>query len=622
MAGSGSTVRMSVDDITFMLHRLSQDCAPKQEYRELSENAIEAVVRALANGDKAGNIVWEVDWQFLQAYKAWKLCVIDDGDGMTGDDQKKYINHLSSSSSKQSLEGNYGVGAKISAGARNPYGLVYQSWRDGAGSMIRFWSDPDTGEYGLERQEFPSGSGSYRVDVPLDSESKIAPIKKHGTRVTLLGKAEKENTVRPGNESTHWLVRYLNTRYFELPPGVTLKVREFESSDPSTWPTQPQGNGTQLRTVHGMKRFLDQFKIDSGTVPLTGAIAHWWLLPDKFEAQTGKERSMAQHTQIWQSTGHVAAMYRAKASGSVELLEMQTGSTGRRMLQHFGVVFGPSRVAIYVEPLNGERQVTTNTARTQMIVDRNPLPWDTYAEEFRNQMPKAIQEMMDSIISGSKAGRDHRDAILRRLKELRDMLKLSRYRPTADGSQLAEGDASGGVAGRGASRSGGGGGGSSGGGRRGNLYKAYVSATGTQSEQVNAKNPEPDVKWVSVRDNTREKGDFEDRAARYIPEQNVILVNADFRVYVDLIKHFTERYPSVSGIEETVTQTVQEWFSQQLMEAVLGVRALEGSPEWDEDAIGRSWSEEALTAAVMPRYNVYAQIKRALGGALGSTKSV
>lgn len=618
---SSSTLRMSVDDITFMLHRLSRDCAPRQEYRELTENAIEAAVRSLAAGEKAGKILWEVDWQFLEAFKAWKLCIIDDGDGMTGEDQVRYINHLSSSSAKQSLEGNYGVGAKVSAGARNPYGLVYQSWRDAKGSMTRFWQDPETGEYGLERQEFPPGAGNLVAWVPLDDEAKVAPIKKHGTRVSLLGTSEAENTVRPNGEATHWLVRYLNTRYFELPSGVTLKVREFENSDPKQWPTQPAGEGTQLRTVHGMKHFLDQFKIASGTIPLTGARAHWWLLPEKFKAQTGEIRSMSQHTQIWQSTGHVATLYRSRSSASAELYEMQAGPAGRRMLQHFGVVFGPSRVVIYVEPLNGDRQVTTNTARTQLIVDGDALPWDMYAEEFRNQMPQAIQDMMDSIVSGAKAGKDHREAILRRLKELRALLQPSRYRPTADGRVLAEGDTGGGSPATGTSRDGSHAPSGSRGGRRGNLYKAYMSVSGIPTDRISTKSQEPEVTWVSNREGTREKGDLEDRAGRYLPETNTILANADFRVFVDLIKHFADLYPSTPGIEEKVAETVQEWFAQQLMEAVIGVRALEGSSEWDEDAISKGWSEEALTAAVMPRYNIYAQIKRSLGSSLGSVKS-
>jgi hypothetical protein len=50
-----------------------------------------------------------------------------------------------------------------------------------------------------------------------------------------------------------------------------------------------------------------------------------------------------------------------------------------------------------------------------------------------------------------------------------------------------------------------------------------------------------------------------------------------------------------------VTDAVREWFEQQLIETVIGVRTLEGSQQWTEDPIDKALSEEALTAAVMPR---------------------
>jgi hypothetical protein len=37
------------------------------------------------------------------------------------------------------------------------------------------------------------------------------------------------------------------------------------------------------------------------------------------------------------------------------------------------------------------------------------------------------------------------------------------------------------------------------------------------------------VDWVSIADGTRTPEDFEDKAARYLEDQNVLLINADFR---------------------------------------------------------------------------------------------
>ena len=116
--------------------------------RELAQNSIEAIQRTR---DKSGQIVWDVEWSQYDLQGVFKLALIDTGDGMTGDEMVKYIKHLSSSIAKQTLAGNYGVGAKVSAATRNHHGLIYLSWKEGKGAMIHLWRDPQTGQYGLRQ---------------------------------------------------------------------------------------------------------------------------------------------------------------------------------------------------------------------------------------------------------------------------------------------------------------------------------------------------------------------------------------------------------------------------------------------------------------------------------------
>jgi uncharacterized protein (UPF0335 family) len=126
------------------------------------------------------------------------------------------------------------------------------------------------------------------------------------------------------------------------------------------------------------------------------------------------------------------------------------------------------------------------------------------------------------------------------------------------------------------------------------------------------------VTWVSVKDGTREPGDFEDRAARYIVEQNHLLINADFRVFTDMIdrwnREFADNKTAVAGV---VQDAVRSWFEQSLVETVLGVQSLKDAKEWSVEDIERALSEEALTAAVLPRYHVHNSVKRELGSKLG-----
>src|SRR4051812_1541154 len=130
--GPEKTLPMTVADSAFLVDRLGQDCAPSQFVRELTQNSIES---------GATEIVWDVDWVLQTLEGVYKLCIVDNGAGMTGDEMVRYINQLSSSIHAQSLAGNFGVGAKIAAAPRNRYGVIYQSWRDGDGAMIHLWRD-------------------------------------------------------------------------------------------------------------------------------------------------------------------------------------------------------------------------------------------------------------------------------------------------------------------------------------------------------------------------------------------------------------------------------------------------------------------------------------------------
>src|SRR5689334_3694260 len=223
IARSG-TLPLSVAQIGYLLERMAKDCSELQFLRELTQNSIESILRLPS---QRGEIVWDVDWTTYDLTGIFKLSITDNGDGMTGEDMIRYINHLSSSGGVQAHNANYGVGAKIAAATRNPAGLVYLSWRDGVGSMIHFWRDPQSGEYGLQQLRRPDDT--YGHWAHIDNAVKPDLIDAHGTRVVLYGTTPGSNTMTApeGTQSpSRWVTKYLNTRYFRFPSGITVKARE------------------------------------------------------------------------------------------------------------------------------------------------------------------------------------------------------------------------------------------------------------------------------------------------------------------------------------------------------------------------------------------------------------
>lgn len=331
---------------------------------------------------------------------------------------------------------------------------------------------------------------------------------------------------------------------------------------------------------------------------------HWWVLKD--------EPALSQNSGFIESSGHVAALHQN------ELFELATARAGRARLQNFGVLLGHNRVVIYVQPRLDGHRLTSNTARTQLLIDSEPLAWADYAAEFRDQMPAAIKELMDEVAAGSTAT-DHSQSIRERLKAVMSLFKVSRYRPAPGGELTIDEPRARGAKPRPSGliptathRKGS----QAPGNKAAGVYSVFLKNDGAPGKAVH---PDifPHVQWVSVEDGTRNVGDIEDRAARFLLDQNVLQINADFRVFSDMITHWTKEIGPGPGVLETVQDAVRNWFEQALVESVIGVQALKDAKEWTVEDIEKALSEEALTTAVMQRYHVNNSVKRELGSKLG-----
>jgi hypothetical protein len=348
---------------------------------------------------------------------------------------------------------------------------------------------------------------------------------------------------------------------------------------------------------------------DSGSLKLKQATAHWWILKEKVD-DSGSHFS----------GGHVAALF------DDELYEIVVGRPGVARLQSFGVIFGYNRVVIYIEPLQNQNgDLTANTARTQLLIEGQPLAWTELAAEFRERIPEPIVKLMDQVAAGT-GNSDNAASIRERLKQIRDLFKFSRYRPTPDGKYTVDdsftnagGKHAESARGNGTSVTPEGAGRARTGGRAGDIYSLFADTGNTPAEDVGGF-ADPQVKWVSVRDKSRTIDFLEDRAAKYLPQVNTIQANADFRVFTDMVARWQKLYSHAPGAESVVDMVVKEWFQQQLVETVLGALALRKSGNWSEQEVEELWGEAALTSAVLPRYHIDERIKRSLGSKLGTLK--
>ena len=616
-----TTRAMQVANIAFLLDRLAADTPPNQQIRELTENALEAIERRHKGGETTEGIIrWDVDWDNLKRTNQYKLSIVDNGDGMTSQQMLDYLNALAvqGANQTQGISQNFGVGAKITALHRNSHGLVYQSWHDGKGSMVKLHRDDKEGVYGLASFELADGPDW----TPRIKDSfKPKCIDSNGTKVTLLGTSEDSNTCFPPTDAgggMNWLITYLTGRYFRVPENTKLQVRVL-TRDEGDWPTEepaPSAKTYNFQTVNGSKALFDQYAEAKGTVPLATADAHWWVFADPKE-------DLKKMSTRGGRTCKVGIVFQD------EVYVHLTPPTARRLLAGFGIVFGADHVVIYIEPKK-TLDIRADTARSRIIIngeDVQEANWfETWGAEFREKMPQEIKAKIDDIMAKTERDPDGktRERILERLQRIRDLLRPTRYRRDPDGTLRAKSEAPGGGAfgdtQRAASSSGGGSGHR--GGRSSDDYLAdLVESGGETVSAVVVSTKEPSIKWVSRVDGTREEDEMDDVAAEIVGDTlsgDLVKANRDFRGYRDLISFFAKEFnPNGDpAIARKIVEYVEEWLEGQLVEAIMTIRNLINGRTWTPDDIDRALSPYALTTVMMVRYHIVERVKRSLSSDL------
>lgn len=619
---AGRTMELGVDNLGFFLDRMGAECGPTQLIRELTVNGIQAI-QALGLGT-SGQVIWDYAGDDLVdallslsteeeraalSGSIYKLCIIDTGTGMTGQEMVQYINNLACTGRIQAEDQNFGVGAKIAAATRNPAGMVYLSWKNGVGSMIWLWKDPASGQYGLRPLQLPDGTTFHWA--PINDEYKPSEIGDHGTMVILLGQEPETNTMEPpagvdlghgeANVRNRWIARYLNSRFYKFPDEVQILAREAWDSN----------TGSKRRRVMGSSEFLERNQESSGSVDLGDVQAHWWILQEK------EDRNWAFGRHMHLSGGHMAALYQD------ELYELATKRSADARLQSFGIALGKRRVVIYVEPKLVEgRKVTPNVSRTSLHIDGEALPWADWGERFRENMPAELVALQENV--GNKdEGDDYKKSIRERLKNLMDILMIGRFRPAKKGEYLISETADVDTAGIGK--------GEKGdkertkqprpnkpkeGGKPKGLFSNLPTKEGGRPGRMIADPPELDVRWVAETEFS-----IADRAAHFVPETRTLLVNKEFRVYREFVEHMSEGWKDVPGAQMIIANTAKEWFEQQLIEAVLSAECFRGSKEWTDADMQGLLSDEALTAVVLPRGHIFNRVKQVLATNLGRARA-
>ena len=182
-----------------------REVKPETIIGEFIRNGIEA---PCATGKNNKTIVWGV----TEIEGVDKLHVINDGKGMSFEQLQALENLAVKGEKGQSIQRNFGMGARLSGLSASPYGLVYESSINGCIHKVTFSIETE---------------GDAEHIVMSDIETVQSDLDAEWVKVTFLGDSKSTDTVKHPwkNSLTYPIPDGIRNRFFRFSPDVTIRAR-------------------------------------------------------------------------------------------------------------------------------------------------------------------------------------------------------------------------------------------------------------------------------------------------------------------------------------------------------------------------------------------------------------
>jgi hypothetical protein len=432
---SSKSFPIGMENATDFILRTYRFCQPYQWAREVLMNAIEAHAKKVEFG---------VEWQSVTKEGVYRHMICDDGDGMSAEQLKKYFTNIQSSGkavmqemneNDRVIHTNFGIGCRISLLPWNGAGVVYISYQNGIGSMIRMYYDIEEKAYSISSWEFNDEIATVIDPMSVEWEedeidwSLVAPkwVRDHGTCIILMGNDSKTDTYMQSEKGyTSNLTRYINTRFFNL-DNIQVSVKEFNygKANRDEWPRCEKEFNEKLqkynttrgntRICHGAKYYITEAKV---IAPKIGKLK----TADTFYLEDGKLKIS---WYLWEGARPVCHGY-ALESGFIAVMykgELYNFNSHISNFRNFGIIDKEiqNRLTIIIEPQIHTQEtdwgVFPDQSRSNLFFTGNgkksiELPMEYWGLLFIKNMPEEIVNTIkelhkdrdsDDLIAGNEA---------------------------------------------------------------------------------------------------------------------------------------------------------------------------------------------------------------------------
>jgi|TARA_B100001964_G_C14209224_1_gene589645 hypothetical protein len=549
--------------------------------RELVMNAIEAASKTQEKEIKIRMYQHEDDGSD-------KLSIFNTGPGMTAKELRKACDMSSSIKKQQSLDENFGMGAKVASLAVNKKGIRFRSCCNGSVSEAVMGQTKDSsGKEYYTRFDYEVGkTGTEFQDVAditeVAKEEKLS-LKHDWTEVVLFGNADGQNTVKdPFNKKPtvplRWIANSLYQRFFKLPAGINIVLQEGTNSRGGDRPFEP----FHSRIIRLSKKYKD---IKFETVNLNDNLKGHYYFDGPDETSGGHNFSYK---------GNVASD--RPFCGIVfkdEIYDCRVSQEWYHTAPKLGVPFGQKHISIVIElpedsnvlPEGYREEIRWNDQEKLRVIIEN------FATEIREKMPQWLKEKIAELTPRRPASDTIKEELRNLLKEMsvisQSLMSAQKGQPSSEGREktkhLREGSAL-------------------------DKFKKSKSKINRPpltdvSGRLNtirkiSTQQIPDFIMIRTEEELKQHPDLHGRGARYVEETNEVYINMLFEPMV-LTERLLKKEYSGAGPEEEVDNQVrrisEEMFQLRIGKAIVYSLAKRNKLHWTPEEVEKAFSTETLS---------------------------
>jgi hypothetical protein len=610
--------KIGIGNVDFAVTSKIEQCPPAMMLRELTMNAIEA-----ASKDPSGKGIIEFDIETnVEGMEGInKLSIWNNGYGMNSEELYSITSLNTSLNKVQSLDGNFGIGAKAASLSSNKKGLRYRSCRNGIVSEVLLHREGEGVEASYCRMaDMIDDQYTTVFDVTeiVEEEAKY-DTRSEWTQVVLCGNEKSQDTVvNPFNNNPEvnkqWIAQQLYYRFFDIPKNVEIKLIRG---------THIRGSGDPI--FYPIMQRLDKYEKHEAVYVQDGIKIHYFYDPPQTD-DNSTSHTVAEKSYITGFSNGVTVVYRN------EMYDLRVGKKWAAVSPYFGVPFKAKFFHIVIE-LPSTYSVRPEEYRTDLKYISDGAVGDKVSvEDFSVLVRQHRPEWFKEKISFWDKNNNNDEEVQKELQDLLNasLLRVKSLRLSKKGDTEVDNDG-----GRGANNK-----------RevkdptdvitnttKTHRYKSHAADNVAPSDKPKkrasyALNVEkaPHIVFCETLEEVKEK-DFEGKAARYYGgDENTIFINPwypEFEAAKEYLETYYANYEDAELMRRKVADAVNDVLQRLIGKAVVYAKVKEIMRDyWTREDIEKAYSSESLSIAAHFWPEVIGNEMRSLSSKLKTLKEV